>query len=65
MKKNFYFIIRVLVILAVSSISLFAQGDAEITPVDGGASFLAAAGLAYGLKKVRDFKRKSKAAEEE
>lgn len=60
MKKSFYMVFRVLVILIISSLSLHAQfGEPAITPIDGGASFLAAAGLAYGLKKVRDHNRRS------
>ena len=34
------------------------------TPIDGGASLLAAAGLTYGLKKIRDHKRKNDNEEE-
>ena len=41
---------------------LFAQGDPggdpDVVPVDGGLSILAAAGVAYGVKKIRDYKRK-------
>ena len=61
MKKSFYFAFMVLIFLTISSLTLFAQdgfGEPALTPIDGGASFLAAAGLAYGVKKVRDYKRK-------
>ena len=38
---------------------LFAQGGPPKTPIDGGLSFLLAAGGAYGVKKIVD-KRKEK-----
>ena len=41
---------------------LFAQGDPggdpDVVPVDGGLSILAAAGVAYGVKKIRDYRKK-------
>lgn len=41
---------------------LFAQGDPggdpDVVPVDGGLSILAAAGVAYGVKKLRDYRKK-------
>lgn len=42
-------------------------GDAPGTPVpiDGGASILAAAGVAYGIKKYRDYKKGSEDQETE
>jgi hypothetical protein len=65
MRKSLYFVFRVLIILHLSTLSLYAQGgDAPITPIDGGTTFLAAAGLAYGLKKVHDHNRKNKSEEE-
>ena len=32
-------------------------GDPDTLPVDGGLSILAAAGVAYGVKKIRDYKK--------
>ena len=40
------------------------DGEAPGVPIDGGASLLAAAGVAYGVKKYRDF-RKSQGQESE
>ncbi len=34
-------------------------GDPDVTvPVDGGLSFLAAAGVAYGVKKIKQFRKR-------
>ena len=34
-------------------------GDPDVTvPVDGGLSILAAAGVAYGVKKIKEFRKK-------
>ena len=33
------------------------DGDQPGVPIDGGASLLAAAGVAYGVKKYRDFRK--------
>ncbi|MFY0605091.1 MAG: hypothetical protein JXR10_00150 [Cyclobacteriaceae bacterium] len=40
------------------SATAFAQGAPPATPIDGGLSILLAAGGAYGLKKLRDSKKK-------
>ncbi len=42
---------------------LFAQGDPggdpdATVPIDGGLSFLAAAGVAYGVKKIKEHRKK-------
>ena len=39
-------------------------GDNPNIPVDGGASLLAAAGVAYGIKKYRDYRKGSQEEEE-
>ena len=43
---------------------LFAQGDPGadpdvVVPIDGGLSILAAAGVAYSVKKIRDYRKKN------
>lgn len=37
----------------------------ENVPIDGGASLLAAAGVAYGVKKYRDFRKNSSDQEDD
>ena len=37
----------------------------ESVPIDGGASILAAAGVAYGVKKYRDYRKSSENQENE
>jgi len=37
---------------------LFAQGGPPRTPIDGGLSLLLAGGVAYGIKKIRDHRKK-------
>lgn len=48
-----------LCLLAISQISLAQPDneDPEPVPIDGGVSILVAAGVAYGVKKVRDYKK--------
>lgn len=36
-------------------------GDNNTVPIDGGASLLAAAGVAYGAKKLHDYRKQKKA----
>jgi predicted metal-dependent HD superfamily phosphohydrolase len=48
---------------------IFAQGDPggdpDVTvPVDGGLSILAAAGVAYGVKKIKEYRKKGKETED-
>lgn len=50
-------------ILITTPIVMFAQGpgfddDVEDTPLDGGVTLIAAAAAGYGMKKLRDKKRK-------
>lgn len=33
-------------------------GDPDVVPVDGGLSLLAAAGIAYSIKKIKDYRNK-------
>ena len=47
------------------SVDIFAQGpggdpggDPDLIPVDGGLGFLLAAGVGYGVKKAREYRRK-------
>ncbi len=39
-------------------IALLAQGPPPATPIDGGLSLLLAAGGVYGIKKLRDSRKK-------
>jgi hypothetical protein len=34
------------------------EGDPDLIPVDGGLGFLLAAGVGYGVKKAREYKRR-------
>lgn len=51
-----YILLPILVLLLLSSTNLLAQpgfdDDVTDTPIDGGVAILAAAGLAYGIKRV-------------
>lgn len=54
--------------LLISSVSAIAQPDAtdldnpgvdpDLIPIDGGLGFLLAAGVGYGVKKARDYRKK-------
>lgn len=63
-------ILSVVVILFCCLPSLvFAQGDPgadpdTTVPVDGGLSILAAAGVAYSVKKIKEYRKKNKQREE-
>lgn len=53
-----------LLFLLVAALPLLAQGpggdpegDPDLVPVDGGLGFLLAAGVGYGVKKVRERKK--------
>lgn len=35
-----------------------AGGDPDVVPVDGGLTILAAAGVAYSVKKLKDYRKK-------
>ena len=76
MKKNSQLLYNALFTVVLSClplISLLAQtpgGFDEVpvgtldTPIDGGLSLLIAAGVGYGLKKVRDERKKTREAKE-
>ncbi|MEO9489978.1 MAG: hypothetical protein ABJG37_20740 [Ekhidna sp.] len=51
--------IYVTAIFIFMAVTVFAQGGPPATPIDGGLSFLLAAGGAYGAKKLMD-RRKNK-----
>ncbi|MEQ8472481.1 MAG: hypothetical protein RIC35_14905 [Marinoscillum sp.] len=53
-------IIKTLALLPVLLITLpaLAQGAPPATPIDGGLSLLLAAGGAYGIKKLRDSRKR-------
>jgi hypothetical protein len=55
--KNLNIILSI-AILFVAFVPAMAQGAPPATPIDGGLSLLLAAGGAYGIKKLRDSKRK-------
>lgn len=61
MNKYSIIVLLVLFFTAITHIA-FAQGagnpgGGNTIPIDGGASFLAAAGVAYGVKKLYDHKK--------
>jgi len=45
-------------ILTITSFAALAQGAPPATPIDGGLSLLLVAGGAYGLKKIRDHRKR-------
>jgi hypothetical protein len=55
----------ILVLSLVPQTNVFAQGPDDFTdggadaPIDGGLSLLLAAGVGYGVKKVRDSRKKN------
>ena len=63
MKKaflSFFFVLGMASVGICTDPPPFNSGDPSPIPIDGGVSFLLAAGAAYGIKKVRS-NRKSKA----
>ena len=75
MKKNsqlLYNALFTLLLLCFPLINLLAQGPGGFeepnpsldVPIDGGLSLLVAAGVGYGIKKVRDDRKKNKEARE-
>ncbi|MEL7147129.1 MAG: hypothetical protein AAFO69_12220 [Bacteroidota bacterium] len=56
--SNILLVITLTTILIILPAMLFAQGAPPKTPIDGGLSLLLAAGGIYGVKKLRDSKRK-------
>ena len=55
------FCITLLILLA--PLETFALGAPPKTPIDGGLSLLLAAGGIYGVKKLRDYKKKDNSAQ--
>lgn len=55
--KNLNIILSFVIVFA-AFIPALAQGAPPATPIDGGLSLLLAAGGVYGIKKLRDIKRK-------
>lgn len=47
------------ILLLTTAVVAFAQGPPgpPATPIDGGLSLLLAGGAAYGIKKIRDYKK--------
>ena len=74
MKKNLEYLLTnmmfTIVLCCMPVVKIFAGepdgfGDNVLdTPIDGGLSLLIAAGVGYGIKKVRDERKKSKEAKE-
>lgn len=52
------YIILSLSFLFVALVPAMAQGAPPATPIDGGLSLLLAAGGAYGIKKLKDSRKK-------
>jgi hypothetical protein len=66
MKQYIKWILRIAAVLAVVCFlpSLaHAQGPDPDVPIDGGLSLLLAAGVGYGVKKIRDSRKKKQAGE--
>ncbi len=55
--KNSHIVLSIIFVLA-AFVPAMAQGAPPATPIDGGLSLLLAAGGVYGLKKLRDSKKK-------
>ena len=57
---NKYLIIHsvLLIVLCLVPALRFAQGAPPATPIDGGLSLLLAAGGVYGIKKIRDSRKR-------
>jgi hypothetical protein len=62
--RGIFPVLLALICIALPLISL-AQGppDTEDVPIDGGLSFLLAAGTAYGIKKYRNYKTSAKSVQ--
>lgn len=56
MKNQYKFLLMFGALLMVTT--AFAQGAPPATPIDGGLGLLLAGGAAYGVKKLRDHRRK-------
>lgn len=58
MKVTFVIQVFIHLLLIASPLLLLGQPSSPSNvPIDGGASILAAAGLAYGIKKYRDYRK--------
>ncbi len=57
--KNTFIILTIsfTVFILIIPFNTFAQGAPPATPIDGGLSLLLAAGGAYGVKKIRDYRK--------
>ncbi len=70
MKRSSTVLYGILTILFASLLPLISLAQAVLpedtldTPIDGGVSLLIAAGVGYGIKKVRDERKKAKEAKE-
>ncbi|MEQ8546257.1 MAG: hypothetical protein RIC03_00010 [Cyclobacteriaceae bacterium] len=53
-----YHIITLAILFLGTSLPVLAQGAPPATPIDGGLSLLLAAGGVYGIKKLRDARKK-------
>jgi hypothetical protein len=59
--------LNIIIVVLIGYTNAFAQPgpiEDEI-PIDGGASLLAAAGIAYGAKKIYDFRKEKNKSDEE
>jgi len=67
MKKHLITIIFSAALFLISTPSLFAQpgfdDDVVDTPIDGGLSLLVAAGIGYGVKQMKDARKKKQNSE--
>ncbi len=67
MKQSFKMLLMLtmlMVLICFIPSLLFAQGDPGadpdvVVPIDGGLSILAAAGVAYSVKKIRDYRMRN------
>lgn len=64
MKPLINFSIKIMVVIALTTVAAFAQPDDTAlfesvtdTPIDAGLALIAAAGLGYGLKKLNSRKK--------
>lgn len=58
MKRFVFSSLAAIALFASSAVELFAQPTPPAAPIDGGVGILAAAGVAYGAKKVYDLRKK-------
>jgi hypothetical protein len=64
MKKYILRLSLALTLAIITSVAVNAQpgfdDDVEDTPIDGGVSLLVGAGIAYGVKRIYNYKKESK-----